>query len=177
MHGTKPPSSSNSAKPNPPNLQGGAVDIMKCFDQIQRDLLYSVARRAGFPEPALQAYQAYHEAVQCYNSISGAPGKPYHKPTSIPQGCPLSMVFIALLMVPWTKMVEAAGAIPRVLADDILVITQGPDPITQFKTVFDSTHQYLQDIGAKIAPDKSAVFASDPKHRRDLKKHIWPTIS
>ena len=74
---------------------GGAVDILKCFDQIHRDLLYALCQKAGLPARILLAYRSFHENLQAYNSIAGALGQPYTKPASIPQGCPLSMVLIA----------------------------------------------------------------------------------
>ena len=36
-----------------------------------------------------------------YNTIAGGVGEPYHKPTSVPQGDPLSMMVTALLIRPW----------------------------------------------------------------------------
>eukprot|EP00974_Lingulodinium_polyedra_P050360 4842455-Lingulodinium_polyedra.AAC.1 len=44
----------------------------------------------------------------------GAPEK--HR-CGIPQGCPFSMMFVALLSRPWVLAVRRVGAIPRVLAD------------------------------------------------------------
>ena len=79
---------------------GGAADIHKCVDQIQRSLLYEVATEAGIPNRLLTAYSAYHENLKAYNAVAGALGQPYTKPSSIPQGCPLSMVLIALLTRP-----------------------------------------------------------------------------
>ena len=37
-------------------LVGGALDLVKCFDQILRPLLYAVLRIAGLPEDVLTAY-------------------------------------------------------------------------------------------------------------------------
>lgn len=92
---------------------GGAADIFKCFDQIHRGLLYHLATVAGIPNRVLTAYRNYHDKVLAYNAVAGALGQPYTKPASIPQGCPLSMVLIALIMRPWTLIAQQAGAIPR----------------------------------------------------------------
>ena len=51
------------------------------------------------------------------------------------------MVFVVLLMVPWTRFIAAQNAIPRVLADDILLLCPAPDPIGTFKELFNFTHQ------------------------------------
>jgi hypothetical protein len=36
-------------------LTGGSADIWKCFDQVQRSLLYFLLEAAGFPKPILRA--------------------------------------------------------------------------------------------------------------------------
>ena len=36
---------------------GGAADIYKCFDQIQRQLLYRIMEEAGMPRRVREAYQ------------------------------------------------------------------------------------------------------------------------
>lgn len=155
---------------------GGAVDILKCFDQIHRGLIYKLAASASLPHRILQAYSSFHENVWAYNSIAGALGSPYRKPTSIPQGCPLSMTIVALIMCPWVSLITTLTAIPRVLADDILLITTGPTALCDFTTALDTTHQYLSRLGARVAPNKSITFASSPAHRRFLAKHIWQYI-
>ena len=38
------------------DFSGNATDIFKCFDQLERPLLYHVARIAGFPVQILDAY-------------------------------------------------------------------------------------------------------------------------
>ena len=72
-------------------------------------------------------------------------------------------------------MVEAAGSIPRILADDILIISHGTNPDQTFKEAFTATHRYLTDLGARIAPDKSITSASTPQHRRTLKNTSGPS--
>eukprot|EP00973_Karenia_brevis_P029429 4060797-Karenia_brevis.AAC.1 len=47
-------------------LVGGVLDIMKCFDQIIRPLLYVVMLLAGFPPQLLAAYANHHENSNIY---------------------------------------------------------------------------------------------------------------
>lgn len=44
------------------------------------------------------------------------------------------MVFIALLMLPWSNMMHNQGAIPWALADDIFLLVPGPNPAHTFLT-------------------------------------------
>ena len=52
-------------------VTGAAADIHKCFDQIQRQVVYKTAEMAGMPKGILHAYKAFH-AMQCY-------GMPWHE--------------------------------------------------------------------------------------------------
>eukprot|EP00969_Alexandrium_andersonii_P058265 2566273-Alexandrium_andersonii.AAC.1 len=61
------------------------------------------------------------EVVQYRCSIQGAVGAPTRKLCAIPQGCPLSMLMIALLATPWLRGLESIpGVVGRALADDLL---------------------------------------------------------
>eukprot|EP00973_Karenia_brevis_P025734 3550088-Karenia_brevis.AAC.1 len=68
---------------------------------------------------------AFQEHTTVYNSMSGALGSPHQHPCGIPQGCPLSMVFVSLLLRAWLVQMESLQALPRTLADDVLLITKG----------------------------------------------------
>ena len=106
-------------------LIGGALDLFKCFDQIMRPLLYAVLRIAGLPTQVLTAYMNYQEHVKIYNSMNGALGAAHQHPFGIPQGCLFSIVFVGLLLRPWQLQMIALGAIPRTLADDLLLMAKG----------------------------------------------------
>ena len=76
-------------------FSGGATDIWKCFDQLNRQLLYELAKRAGMPVRVLRAYIAFQESLRIHNSVAGGLGKPFSRKCGIPQGCPLSMMLTA----------------------------------------------------------------------------------
>ena len=50
---------------------------------------------------------------------------------------------------------------PRVLADDLQILATGPRHLELFEQAFDSTHEHLEDLGAKMAPNKSMTFSSE----------------
>ena len=118
---------------------GGAVDIMKCFDQLERKLIYAVAKKAGMPTRVLTAYTNYQENLTLRNTIHGGLGAPFTRRTGIPQGCPLSMMITALLMRPWILKMRQLNTNARVLADDMLLITHGPKHLTHFNTALSHT--------------------------------------
>ncbi len=63
---------------------GGAADIMKFFDQIQRPLVYELLKVAGMPEPILDTYRRFQEGLKVHNSLAGSIGHPYVRACSIP---------------------------------------------------------------------------------------------
>ena len=82
-------------------FSGGAADIYTCFDQLSRPLIYDLIKAAGMPKRIAEPYQRFLEGVLVRNSLGGSLGEAYSKPTSIPQGDPLSMMIFALIARPW----------------------------------------------------------------------------
>ena len=141
-------------------FSGGATDVFKCFDQICRPLLYYLATVAGIPRRILDAYRRYQENADIYNSLGLGLGKPRRRPNGIPQGCPLSMLFVALLLRPWMAYMHTLNVKPRTLADDLLLFAAGHDHIGRIIHATECTHTYLSTMGAKVATSKSILFAS-----------------
>ena len=121
------------ARLNNIDLAGAGVDIYKCFDQVLRPLLYKLLEEAGFPKRILQAYSNFMTNLLIHNMVAGSLGQPHRHPCGIPQGCPLSMMFIAFLLRPWIIMMRKADATPRILADDLLVFASGDGHESKFK--------------------------------------------
>ena len=105
------------------------------------------------PSRVLKPYIRFMEALTVYNTIgrSGL-GAPYVRRCGIPQGCPLSMMLIALMLRPWTIAMETIGAIPRILADDLLILTRGVRHCSKMQEAVDLTHELLHNMGATVAP-------------------------
>eukprot|EP00973_Karenia_brevis_P001367 185331-Karenia_brevis.AAC.1 len=80
--------------------------------------MYTLLIRAGIPSRVILPYINYHENTLTHFVFSGALGKGHRFPCGIPQGCPLSMLFIALMLRPWTLQMRSMQAVPRALADD-----------------------------------------------------------
>ena len=86
------------------------------------------------------------------------------------------MVFVALLLRPWQLQMISMGAIPRTLADDLLLMAKGSRALHLFSRAFDATMVHLQDLGGRIAPSKSKIFATISDHRQWLAAYLWPAI-
>jgi len=74
-------------------------------------------------------------------------------------------------------MMKGMNAHPRVLADDSMVSISGADSLERFKHISEATIKYCEDLGARVAPDKSFTFSSDKKVKANLKQHIWKSIN
>ena len=155
-------------------FSGSSADIAKCFDQIVRPLVYAVAKTAGMPKRILEPYSRYMESLQVRNTVGGGLGQPFARRCGIPQGCPLSMMFIALLLRPWTIMLDTMGAVPRILADDLMILTSGTQHLSKMQEAINCTHQLLRDMGAVVAPKKSFIFCSNARARKWYAAHTWP---
>ena len=113
-----------------------------------------------------------------YNSMALGIGVGYHKALSIPQGCPFSMCFVALLLRPWImKMRSMPNTKPRILADDLLLIQEGgAKHYDDFCDAFDQTQEYLLDLGSNNSAKKSFLFSTDPNMRQLLKHKNWDAL-
>ena len=71
----------------------------------------------------------------------------------------------------------ALGALPRALADDLLLITTGPGALSRFAQAFQATADHLQCMGGKIASTKSTLFSNRSKVRTWLSRKRWQVIN
>ena len=147
---------------------GAASDIYKCFDQLNRKLVCHILKIAGMPQSMLSAYAKYQEGLQIYNSLTAGLGAKHNRPNGIPQGCPLSMMIVALLTRPWMLVTKACKVTPRGLADDLLAVAAGKDHVENLIRATEETHRFLELLGARVATKKSILFASSEKARQQL---------
>ena len=71
------------------------------------------------------------------------------------------MMMVGLIMRPWIELMNKCEVACFILADDVLILSQGKMVIDKFVDGLNSTHLYLQAMGAKVVPDKSFNFASN----------------
>ncbi len=154
-------------------VAGGAIDIYKCFDQLNRQLIYTRAKQAGMPARILQAYSNYLEGMQVQFQVGDTIGRMHQDRASLPQGCPFSMTMVALLFKPWVSMMHEAKVTPRCLADDLLIFATGNQHQSRYINAMNTSKQYFADIGARIADRKCFSFAGDPKTREFLAAYVW----
>ena len=70
----------------------------------------------------MNVYREFQEALTIRNTVTGGLGEPYMKPTSIPQGDPLSMMVASLLLRAWVVQMKLCAVKPRILVDDLQLL-------------------------------------------------------
>merc|ERR1712197_13010 len=106
------------------------------------------------PTNILLAYEAYQHDLVIHNQIGPAIGQPHRHRCSIPQGCPLSMALVALLMRPWILTMREQQVEPRVLADDLFLYANRQFHASKMVNGMNMSRQYFVDIGALVADKK-----------------------
>ena len=130
-------------------VSGGVVDIAKCFDQVSRLLVQSILLIGGMPRPVVGAYIRFHDNLLVYNMVAGNLGRPYKKRFSIPQGCPFSMMIIALLLRGMVSFASITNVLAcRLLADDFILVGLGQDHVGPFTHKFEAAATYIRDMGS-----------------------------
>ena len=77
------------------------ADVVKPFDTVDRGILDRVLSSLGLPAWFRHAYFEYHAHVRLRFKLAAGLGEPWTRDGGIPQGCPLSMMFIVVLYLPW----------------------------------------------------------------------------
>ena len=79
-------------------------DVVKSFDTVDRDILDCALGRLGLPAWFRRVYFSFHREVRLRFKLAAGLGVAWTRDGGIPQGCPLSMVFIVALYAPWCRL-------------------------------------------------------------------------
>ena len=100
------------------------ADVIKSFDTVDRAILDRVLNSLGLPGWFRHAYFEYHANVRMRFKLASGLGEPWTRDGGIPQGYPLSMMFIVALYLPWCRYVSAqAGVQPQLYADNLKCVS------------------------------------------------------
>ena len=100
------------------------ADVIKSFDTVDRGILDYILSRLGLPGWFRHAYFEYHAKVSLRFKLSCGLGQSWTRDGGIPQECPLSMVFIVALYIPWCRHLEAfRGVKPQLYADNLKCVS------------------------------------------------------
>ena len=123
------------------------ADVIKSFDTVDRGILDRVLSSLGLPDWFRHAYFEYHSSVGLRFKLAAGLGQPWTRDGGIPQGCPLSMMFIVALYLPWCRCVSGD---PQVLLR-----------AAKFKCVFLSTSRVVRkEMRGWVVSDEGVVGLS-----------------
>ena len=79
------------------------ADVIKSFDTVDRAILDLALSSLGLPAWFRHAHFEYHSHVRLRFKLVAGFGELWTRDGGIPQGCPLSMMFIVALCLPWCR--------------------------------------------------------------------------
>ena len=145
------------------------ADVIKSFDTVDRSILDSTLGRLGLPDWFRKVYFSFHSQVRLRFKLATGLGEPWCRDGGIPQGCPLSMVFIVALYVPWCRHLESLPDIkPQLYADNLKCSAARP------RALFESgyfTARYVRLVGQDVSPGKCVLLSTSKAVRRAMK--LW----
>ena len=94
-------------------------------------------------------------------------GDPWTRDGGIPQGCPLSMMFIVALYLPWCLgLAEMAGVFPQLYADNLKCVSYGE---AELLAAAQFTSRYIRLVGQEADPSKCVLLCTSAGTRARMK--------
>ena len=145
------------------------ADVIKSFDTVDRSILDCALGRLGLPDWFRKVYFSFHSQVRLRFKLASGLGEPWCRDGGIPQGCPLSMIFIVALYVPWCRHLDSLPDVkPQLYADNLKCSAERP------RALFESasfTAQYVRSVGQDVSPGKCVLLSTSKSVRKAMK--LW----
>ena len=145
------------------------ADVVKSFDTVDRDILDCTLGRLGLPAWFRKVYFSYHRDERLRFKLAAGLGVAWKRDGGIPQGCPLSMVFIIALYTPWCRYLESCASIsPQLYADNLKCTSYDVDAVLQAAQY---TVSYVRAVGQEASPSKCVLLSTSKAARRRMT--VW----
>ena len=127
------------------------ADAFKSFDTVDPSWIVLWVGW-GLPDWFRRAYFSFHRQVRLRFQLSTGLGEPWCRDGGIPQVCPLSMVFIVALYVPWCRHLESLPDVkPQLYADNFKCSAERPGALFESARF---TARYVRSVGQDVTPGK-----------------------
>ena len=121
----------------------------------------------GLPGWFRLAYFEFHSHVRLRLKLATGLGQPWTRDGGIPQGCPLSMMFIVALYSPWcTYLGSQVGVQPQLYADNIQCVSRDPEVLLSAARF---TTGYVRLVGQEPAPSKCVLMSTSRTVRGSMR--------
>ena len=112
----------------------------------------------------------YHAHVGLRFKLSSGLAEPWTRDGGILQECPLSIMFIVALYLPWCPYLAAQeGVQPQVYADNLKCISRDPGV---FLRAARFTTGYVRLVGQELAPGKCVLLSTSWRVRSHMKNLV-----
>ena len=129
-----------------------------------------VLSSVGLPAWFRRAYFEYHDKVRLRFKLAAGLGEPWTRDGGIPQGCPLSMMFVVALYLPWCRYLqELPEVIPQLYADNLKCVGSNPGQLLRAARF---TTAYVRLVGQEPAPSKCVFLSTFAAVRKDMKNWL-----
>ena len=146
------------------------ADVVKSCDTVDRGILDRVLSSLGLPGWFRHAYFEYHAHVRLRFKLAAGLGEPWTRDGGIPQGCPLSMMFIVALYLPWCRYLSAqVGVEPQLYADNLKCTSRDPGMLLHAARF---TTGYVRLVGQEPAPSKCVLLSTSRTVRDDMRNWV-----
>ena len=141
--------------------------MVKSFDTVDRGILDFVLGQLGLPVWFRVVYFSCRANMRLRFKLACGLGSPWTMDGGIPQGCPLSMVFIVALYLPWCRALESIpGVRPQLYADYLKCVSGSPAALLSAARF---TNLYISLVGQEAAPKKCVFLSTSKDTRSDMK--------
>ena len=145
------------------------ADVIKSFDTVDRSIWGCALGRLGLPDWFGKVYFSFHSQVRLKFKLAAGLGEPWCRDGGIPQGCPLSMIFIVALCVPWCRHLDSVPDVkPQLYADNLKRSAERPCALFESARF---TAQYVRSVGQDVSPGKCVLLSTSKSVRKALK--LW----
>eukprot|EP00435_Cladocopium_sp_Y103_P067902 s395_g30.t1 len=149
-------------------LIGLHFDYRKAFDLVPCNILFKLADRLGLSPVLLSVMQNMYSGLQRFFKIPGGLSTPFKSTCGILQGCPLSVVFMNVIVSIWAKVLShESAADPRAFADDSTVLS---NTIETAQDALDLTGEFAMLTKQELAHKKTVAWATTAAARQALRR-------
>ena len=122
----------------------------------------------GLPGWFRHAYfDEYHSHVRLRFKLAAGSGQPWTRDGDIPQGCPLSMMFIVALYLPWCSFLGSkVGVQLQLYADNLKCVSRDPEVLLSAARF---TTGYVRLVGQELPPSKCVLMSTSRVVRSDMR--------
>ena len=124
---------------------------------MDRDILGCALGRLGLPAWFLKVYFSFHRDVRLRFKLAAGFGVAWTRDGGIPQGCPLSMVFIVALYTPWCRYLGSRAHISSQFYVDNQKCTSFD--VDSLLTVAQYTVSFVRAVGQEASPSKCVLLS------------------